>query len=148
MSIQARRMAKMTLLGACSFWLPDVLWHGLRQSSSNTHDAITLTVLMSLPFVIAYVLFRIHPLKGARSSTQWPLLAGVWLLAGPFMAIGASLAGAGFVGPDGLSTGTHIVLASLVPIASIPLAAYDGSLGALLTVSLVVLLISVWDSGF
>ena len=97
---------------------------------------------------MAYLLLRGHPLKGSTRSTPWPLLAGVWLLAGPFMAIGASLAGAGFVGPDGLSTGTRMVLVSLLPIVSIPVAAHDGSLGALLTVSLVVLLISVWDSGF
>jgi hypothetical protein len=148
MSVQLGSGVKMSILGACSFWLPDVLWHARRQSISNVQDSVTLTVLMPLAFLTAYLVLRGRPLKGSSRATPWPLLAGVWLLAGPFMAVGASFAGAGFVGPDGLSTGTRMVLVSLLPIVSMPLAAHDGSLGALLTVSLAVLLISLWDSGF
>jgi hypothetical protein len=56
----------------------------------------------------------------------------------------ASFSGGGFVGPDGFLGGVRIILISALPIFTITMATYDGSLGALFIVSFVALTIWVW----
>lgn len=56
------------------------------------------------------------------------------------MGRGFVLTGGGFAGPDGLRGAFIVVGMSLVPIYTFIMATYDGSLGALLVVSLVLFL--------
>jgi hypothetical protein len=65
------------------------------------------------------------------------MLLGIWLLGGLAMTAGASFCGGGFAGPNGVM-GTAIVIGmSLVPIYTFVMATYDGSLGALLMVTVI-----------
>jgi len=137
---------KLMILGAFSFWLPDALWHAIRGSRFNGRDAIALTVLLPLTLLTVYILVkRQHPGEPSR-SVGWPLLVGVWLLGGPFIVMGASFSGGGFVGPDGFLGGVRAILISALPIFTITMATYDGSLGALYITSVVALAIWVWTN--
>jgi len=135
---------KLMILGALSFWLPDVLWHAMRGSKFHGRDAIALTVLLPLALFIVFVILKRRLPSELSKSAGWPLVAGVWLLGGFFMVIGASFSGGGLVGPDGFLGGVRTILISVLPIFTIDMATYDGSLGALFIVSVAALLIWVW----
>ena len=68
------------------------------------------------------------------------MLFGIWLLGGLAMMIGATFSGGGFAGPDGLRGALFVVATSLLPVYTFVMATYDGSVGALLAVSLVLFL--------
>ena len=65
------------------------------------------------------------------------MLLGLWLLGGFLIMVGASFSGAGFASGDRLQT----LVMSLVPGIVYILAAYDGSLMALLIATVVALII-------
>jgi hypothetical protein len=67
------------------------------------------------------------------------MLLGVWLTGGLFMTL-ATASGSGFVGVDGVGR-LLIIVSSLIPVVTFILAAYDGSLFALLAVTLGALLL-------
>jgi hypothetical protein len=135
---------KFMMLGAASFWFPDALWHAIRGSEFSGRDTIALTGLMPLTLLATYIFLKRQYQNELKRPIGWPLVLGVWLLGGPFMVIGASFAGGGFVGPDGLAGGIKMMLFALIPIFTIDMATYDGSLGALFVVSLAALLILIW----
>jgi Cu/Ag efflux pump CusA len=67
------------------------------------------------------------------------MLVGVWLTGGLFTTLAATASGGGFVG-TGILGSLLIVMLSVIPIVTYILAAYDGSLFALLAVTLGALL--------
>jgi len=128
---------KLMALGAVSFWLPDTLWHAIRAFKFDSRDMIGITVLMPLSLLGAYLLVvRRLQRTSPRSPVVWPMLLGVWLLGGFFMMVGASFSGGGFVSPSGRSGILEILLMSIVPVYAFMMATYDGSLMALLVVSI------------
>ena len=64
------------------------------------------------------------------------MMLGVWLLGGFFMAVGGLLSGAYAGRSDGLQSALSITLMGFVPLLTYILAAYDGSLFALILVTL------------
>jgi hypothetical protein len=78
-----------------------------------------------------------------RSVTAGRMLVGVWLLGGVFMMISATIAGGGFSGPDGFKGGLIAIAMSLIPIYTFIMATYDGSLFALLLISMALFLVWV-----
>ena len=69
------------------------------------------------------------------------MLAGIWLLGGLFMTMGASFSGGGLVGPDGARGVVFVLLLSLFPGYTFIMATYDGSLLALLLVTVAAFLV-------
>jgi hypothetical protein len=136
-----RDVLKLMAIGAVSFWFPDALWHGLRGIGFSGRDTIALTGLLPLTLSAAYVLLKRHYRKDLTKPIGWPLILGVWLFGGPFMVIGGSFSGGGFTGQDGISGGIKLILLTLIPIFTIDMATYDGSLGALFIVSFAGLLL-------
>jgi hypothetical protein len=123
------------LIGATGFWLPDVFLHVLHAHTFNARDVQIITLIMPLALLGAFVAAK-WACKGERPGRiGFSMLAGVWLLGGLFMAIGASFSGGGFVGPDGARGAVFVLLLSLFPIFTFIMATYDGSLGALLLVT-------------
>ena len=141
MSARTWYATKLMILGAFSFWLPDALLHAIRGSKFNGRDAIALTILLPLTLLTVYTLVKRQNPSEPSKNVGWPLVVGVWLLGGFFMVIGASFSGGGFVGPDGFLGGVRVILISFLPILTISMATYDGSLGALSIVSVVALVI-------
>jgi cell division protein FtsW (lipid II flippase) len=94
---------------------------------------------MSATFLFAYVVAR---RLGMKQEFKWvgpAMLLGVWLSGGLFMTL-ATASGSEFVGVDGVGRLIIIVL-SVIPVVTIILAANEGSLLALLVVTLGALLL-------
>ncbi len=140
MSLSAwSRRGKLMLLGALSFWLPDVLLHAARGYDFAGLDAIFLTIGLPLACLPAYLWAK--RLYG-RSCLAAPwMLLGVWLLGGLFMQVAASFSGGGFA-TGALSDLSVLLLLCFFPPATFMMATYDGSLFGLLLVT--VLAVVVW----
>ena len=141
-----RRLAlSFAVAGALSFWLPDAVVHIEAGPNFDSRHVWLCTILMPATFLLAYVVAR---RLGMKRDFKWvgpAMLLGVWLTGGLFMTL-ATASGSGFVGVDGVGRLLIIVL-SVIPIVTFILAAYDGSLFALLTVTLgALLLCGVWAS--
>jgi hypothetical protein len=131
------RIIKLMLLGATGFWLPDTAWHAVKGMDFNGADDRAITLIMPLSLLVTYVLARRLQRKEPRQSVGWPFMVGVWLLGGIFIMIGASFSGGGFAGLDGIRGAAIVLLLSIVPIYLFIMATYDGSLAALLAVSII-----------
>jgi hypothetical protein len=135
---------KIALVGALSFWTPDTLAHAIRKYSFSSLEVHVITIAM--PVTLFAALFACAKLYQLRTGTvAICMLPGIWVLGGVFMSVGASFSGGGFLGPNGFRGGVEMILMSLFPLLTFIMATYDGSLGALLLVSLI--LIFVWIVG-
>jgi hypothetical protein len=111
----------------------------VRGSKIGRPDVIVLSLLMPLTLLGCYALTR-RASKGVGERGRWPLMLGVWMLGGIFMAAGWCFSGGGFASFHGArDVLVGIVLYSLPPVVFM-MSAYDGSLFALLIVSFAALL--------
>ena len=135
-----RRLAlSFAVAGALSFWLPDVGVHIEAGPNFDSRHVWVCTILMPATFLLAYVVAR---RLGMKRDFKWvgpAMLLGVWLTGGLFMTL-ATASGSGFVGVDGVGRLLIIVL-SVIPVVTFILAANEGSLLALLAVTLGALLL-------
>jgi hypothetical protein len=132
------RALKLMAVGAVSFWLPDILWQAIRAYKFSGVDVLGITFLMPLTMLVSFLLIRKRQRHESDTSAVWPLMVvGVWLLGGFFITVGASFSGGGFVRPGIPQT----FAMSLIPGIAFLMATYDGSLAALLIVSIIPLLI-------
>ena len=122
---------KLLLVGAISFWLPDVIVHGLaRYSFSRTH-VVALTAVLPFCFTCAYAIVK-RRYHTVNAFVALPMLIGLWTCGGLFMTLGASFSGGGFAGPGGLRETVLVILISFFPPITFIMATYDGTLFALL----------------
>jgi hypothetical protein len=134
---------KMMAFGAISFWLPDTIWHAIRRYKFSSPDVIAITILLPLTLLGMYLFIKSRPASERRSSVGLPLMLGVWMSGGFFIAMGAGFEGGGFVGGNGSRGGVAMTLIGLLPPGTYMMAAYDGSLGALVLATLAAILIAV-----
>ena len=126
------------LLGALSFWLPEIL---LDVWSRQELDGKLVTFLLPSIFLLAYLLALIlRPRRSAKPSAAIFMVLGVIFLGTFAMAVGATIRGAGFLEHPG-STLLGVLLGTLVPIYAFIAATYNGSLYALVFVSILMPLI-------
>ncbi len=126
----------LALLGGLSFWLPDVTVHISEGRDFGSPQVRLTTILMPSTLLAAYLAGR---RVTTRRNFKWPgaaMLVGVWLTGGPFMTLAATFSGAGFAGADGVRGGMLVFAMSLLPPYTFIMATYDGSLGALLIVTI------------
>ena len=135
---------KVACFGGLAFWIPDTITHAIYRYSFAPLGTLIVTVAMPLTLSAA-LLSCARAFHMTVGGTAIRMLAGVWLLGGAFMVIGFSFSGGGFLGPDGFLGGLKLIAISLLPLFTFMMATYDGSLGALLVVSLI--LLSVWIVG-
>ena len=135
-----RRLAlSFAVAGALSFWLPDVVVHIIAGPNFDSRHVWVCTILMPATFLLAYVVARRFGMKRDFKWVGPVMLLGVWLTGGLFMTL-ATASGSGFVGVDGVGR-LLIIMLSVIPVVTFILAAYDGSLFALLAVTLGALLL-------
>ena len=133
-------MVGFAALGAFSFWFPDVLLHLHAGPNLDSRHGWAITVLAPAIFLMAYVVARRF---AGRQHFNWPgatMLLGVWLSGGLFMTLAAMASGSNFVGGTGLWR-LVVIVVSIIPIVTYVLASYDGSLFALLAITVGGLLI-------
>jgi len=131
------RVIKLAVIGAAAFWLPDLLWHLVRGEGFDRIDVLGVTILMPTALLVSYLLLRRANRAAPQRFQAWPLMLGVWELGGYFMLLSATLQHSGFRNMHGPSDFLMAVLLPLIPIYTLIMATYDGSLGALIIVSLV-----------
>ncbi len=139
--IKRRRLAlSFAVAGGLSFWLPDLAIHVNAAQNFGPQQVWLITILLPAIFLFAYVVARRF---GVKRDFKWvgaAMLLGVWLTGGLFTMLAATASGGGFVG-TGILGALLIVMLSVIPIVTYILAAYDGSLFALLAVTLGALLV-------
>src|SRR5436853_7083834 len=87
----SRHTLKMMILGTVSFWVPDAAWHAIRGREFDGRDALALTGLLPLTFWGTYVAVKRLYKNTPSKSLGGPMILGVWLFGGFFMAFGAFL---------------------------------------------------------
>jgi hypothetical protein len=127
---------KLMAVGGVGFWLPDTLWHAVRRSSFGGTDVLQLTILMPLTLWAVYRAIKRRTGVERPYHVGLPMMFGVWLLGGFFMSLGGLLGG-GYAGrADFFQSALYTTLMGFVPPLTYILATYDGSLGALILVTL------------
>src|SRR5262245_3883383 len=97
---QRRQLCLHGMIGAASFWGPDILVQAYAGRTFSGKHVLVLTLLMPMFTMISLLLL------GKTSSSQQQrfiapsMMAGIWLLGGLAMAIGWSFAGGGFAPKD------------------------------------------------
>jgi hypothetical protein len=134
MSEKALRWFLLPLLGGLSFWLPDTVTHLIRNVHFDRTDAMVITVLMPLCLCAAWVAAS-KILRKSMVSVAPQFLLGIWVTGGLLMSLGWMLSR----GSPLYSLAVSSVL-GIIPVYSLMAATYDGSLAALLLVSVVLLL--------
>jgi hypothetical protein len=126
------------LIGALAFWLPEIfLYAWTRQALSGK----LVTFLLPGSFIVTYLLVSIlRPKRIPRPSGAIFMLLGTVFLGTLAMTIGATIRGAGFWEHPG-STLLGVLLGTVIPIYAFIAATYDGSLYALIFVSILMPLI-------
>jgi hypothetical protein len=121
------------LLGALSFWLPEIVLYAWTRRELNGK---LITFLLPGIFLIVYLLVAIiRPRRTVRPSAAIFMVLGVIFLGTLAMAIGATVRGAGFLEHPG-STLLAVLLGTIIPIYAFVGATYDRSLYALVFISI------------
>ena len=124
------RIPLAAMIAAAVFWLPNVAWHAVRQSRFGDSWAdllVVSTVPVALPIGVYRALWRRPAWPGPRLLAASGLL-GIWSTGSLFISLGQSLAG---------DSPADEFLLSLQPWIVGIMATYDGSLFALIAVSIV-----------
>ena len=121
--------------GALSFWLPDLAIHIYAGRDLNSRHVWAITILAPVTFLLTYVLAR----RFATSRNfRWlgaAMLLGTWVTGGLFITLAETAAGGGLVGPHGIRDSLLMIVSSVIPGVTYILAAYDGSVLALVVVT-------------
>jgi Na+-translocating ferredoxin:NAD+ oxidoreductase RnfD subunit len=126
------------LIGALAFWLPEIVLYAWTRQALNGK---LVTFLLPGSFLLTYLLVSIlRPKQIPRPSGAVFMVMGTLFLGTLAMTIGATIRGAGFWGHPG-STLLGVLLGTVIPIYAFIAATYDGSLYALIFVSVLMPLI-------
>jgi hypothetical protein len=125
-------------LGAAAFWLPEITLYAWRQQELNR---MLVTFLLPGIFLVVYIAVLLaRPRQIVKPSAAVFMLLGVIFLGTLAMAIGATFSGAGFL-LHPVSALLGVLLGTLIPIYAFIAATYDGSLYALVLVSILMPLV-------
>lgn len=133
---------RLAFIGALAFWSPDTILHAIRRYSFDSPDVRFLTFAMPVTALVVLVVCA-KLMKVTPSALAGGMLLGIWVLGGVFMVIGGSFSGGYFTGPDGIRGGLLMLAISWFPVITFLMATYDGSLGALVLISLVLLIVGI-----
>ncbi len=134
----------LSFLSGALFWLPSVLVHATRGFSFGAQrlDLLGVTVLPIAVSATTVFLLARHFAPRVRDTTVLAFhVLGVWVFGPTCMMVGASFSGGGFAHADALAPLGIAML--LFPPSSFIMATYDGSLGALGFVTVVLPLVLI-----
>lgn len=123
------------LLGAFLFWTPDVLVHWLRGKHFSGWDVLILTLLLpSITCLVLVLLWTRSRERKSHKAEAFAALAGIWVFGPAMMSLewifgGAHAHGLRFV----------LVCTALFPVCTFVMSTYDGTLGALIIMTALLL---------
>jgi hypothetical protein len=132
-------------IGALSFWVPDISVHMHAGPHLDSWHAWAITLFSPAMFLLAYAVARRFALKQDFKWLGPAMLLGAWLTGGLFMTLSAMMSGSDFMGGTGVWR-LVVIFISVIPIVTFVLAASDGSLFALLAITVGGLLIQGFRS--
>ena len=137
-----KRSLSIAVLGAFAFWTPSVFLHAVRQYSFSSQDGRLLTILIPLVnFTVFVVIWRFIYRSERRLFIALPMLVGIWVSGPLFIMISASFAGGGFAKSGAW---LYVIISTLLfPMMTFYFSLFDGTLGALLIVTLGLALFSL-----
>jgi len=141
MTDKATNWLLLPLLGGLSFWLPDTLTHLIRNVQFDRRGVMVLTVLMPLSLCAGWVAAS-KILTRSLASVAPRFLLGIWVTGGLLMSLGWMLSTPSPVHSLAVSS-----FLGIIPIYTFMAATYDGSLAALLLVSVVLFLTWILPMG-
>jgi hypothetical protein len=127
---------KQALLGALSFWLPDLGYHYWMRSELSRAAIWKLAVGMPIAVLVMYaaVLFVTGRHHEGRLSTASSMLLGIWVLGPAMIMLSTTFSGGGF--KSGLISILTVTLGTaLFPVWTFIMAGYDLTLPAVLLVT-------------
>lgn len=120
-------------LGALAFWLPEIVLYAWTGQELNRK--LVTFVLPSTLLLVYLLVSMLRPKRISKPSAAIFMVLGVVFLGTLAMTIGATILGAGFR-EDPVSTLLAVLLGTVIPIYAFIAATYDGSLYALIFVSI------------
>ena len=143
MSFQRRIFTKNSLLwmsyGALSFWIPDILIHAVRRYKFD--DILLVSIAASLTLVAGYLVAVYFSPRPVTAMNPFLVMAGVWCTGGIGTMIASSFADGGFAGKSGWLFATGLSASTVVfPPMTLMLATYDGTLFALLLITILMII--------
>jgi hypothetical protein len=123
------------LLGGIVFWAPNIAVHWITGFRFSYSDAIGVTFLLP---AATYLFFRMFwwPLRKQEDRLSAALFAvlGIWILGPSMLTFSASFCGGGLTQPDAWHF--FVIGTPLFPLFTFVMSTYDGTLFALLLVTL------------
>lgn len=132
---QPRLALALAVTGGLSFWLPDVIVHIGAGRKFDSSQVWMVTILQPAMFLLAYLIARRVAVKRDFRWVGAAMVIGVWLSGGLIMTLIAAASGSAVIGRGGVLGSLLVIVLSIVPIVTYIMAAYDGSLFALLAVT-------------
>jgi hypothetical protein len=125
------------IVSGTAFWIPSVVIHAIRGAKfgGSIYDLIAISLLPVVAAVVTLEVIDRMRISGCRRGiiAVW-MLCGIWFV-GPFMmGVGASFSGGGLARPDGWRI-FPLAIPLFVPFTWM-MSAYDGTLGALMIVTI------------
>lgn len=124
---------RLFVLGASAFWLPEIVLYAFARQTVGGR-LLTFLLPVSILLVYSVVLLR-RPRNTPKPSAAIFMILGVVFLGTLAMSVGATIRGGGFLEHPG-ATLLGVLLGTLIPIYAFIAATYDGSLYALISVSI------------
>jgi cyanate permease len=125
------------LIGAGVFWIPDIVIHAFYRKEFGSKAVLFFTCLAPIiSLAILIFLTRRQP-KHHPFIISLFMLLGIWILGPFFMSIGASFSVGGFAS-EYINIWTFLLQATILfPLSTWMMSAYDGSMGALILLTLI-----------
>ena len=130
---------------ALLFWVPDVVVHLIAGRSFSGADVRLMTVLIPLICVTGFMVCPKLCYGRLWNATEAMVaVGGIWLMGPLATMVAATFSGGGFAAAPYRSLGEILMLGTLLfPIYTFMLSAYDGTLFALMIVTVILLVYAI-----
>lgn len=138
-----KRPFAYVLIGGVTFWMPDFLSAVIRRAALvDVIGPLPMTALLPAVLVAVYfVVRRYSRVAEPAPSAALFLGTGVWVLGPLSMMLANTFLGAGFSRGNSAGSVGWVLLLTVFPPGTFMMSAYDGSLGALILMSIVMLIL-------
>jgi hypothetical protein len=131
------------LIGGFAFWMPDVLTAVVRRAALvDVIGPLLMTTFLPAVLVCVYfVVRRFAKLAEPAPSIALFLATGVWMLGPLLMTTANTFLGAGFSTGNSSENVGLVLSLTVFPPGTFMMSTYDGSLGALILLSILMLIL-------